>query len=122
MNETRKVKLTVVGLILKLVIYFFLSWAIIPIFLAIRDLIRYFTTHLEFNDKHIHGKIGLIRTQEMDMPLKQVNGIYIKQGIIGHLLNYGSLVISSNSLEYRFDYIDNPKAVKNDLMQRIDKC
>ena len=122
MNETRKVKLTVIGLILKLVIYFLFWFTIITLILAVRDLIRYFTTHLEFNDKHIHGKIGLIRTQEMDMPLKQVNGIYIKQGIIGHLLNYGSLVISSNSLEYRFDYIDNPKAVKNDLMQRIDKC
>ena len=122
MNETRKVKLTVVGLILKLAIYFLFWFTIITLILAVRDLIRYFTTHLEFNDKHIHGKIGLIRTQEMDMPLKQVNGIYIKQGIIGHLLNYGSLVISSNSLEYRFDYIDNPKAVKNDLMQRIDKC
>ena len=122
MNETRKVKLTVVGLILKLVIYFLFWFTIITLILAVRDLIRYFTTQLEFNDKHIHGKIGLIRTQEMDMPLKQVNGIYIKQGIIGHLLNYGSLVISSNSLEYRFDYIDNPKAVKNDLMQRIDKC
>ncbi len=120
MGETRRVKLSLPGLILKLIIDGCLSIILIGIYLFIRDLIRYFTTYLEFNDKHIHGKVGLIRSKELDMPLNKVNGIAIRQGVLGHLLNYGSLLISGTSVEYCYDFIDNPKTVKDELMRRIE--
>ena len=83
-------------------------------------LIKIFTTKLQFSNKKIHGKIGLLNTKELDTPLNKVNNISISQGLFGKIFNYGTINITSSSGAYNFPYISKPNDFKNALLNQIE--
>ncbi|ARJ43311.1 hypothetical protein B1H58_15560 [Pantoea alhagi] len=45
-------------------------------------------------NKRLIAKAGLIKRDTVEIPIKKVSSLQIKQGIIGRICGYGSLVIS----------------------------
>ena len=45
-------------------------------------------------NKRLIAKSGLIRRDTVEIPVKKVSSLQVKQGIIGRLLGYGTLIIS----------------------------
>lgn len=45
-------------------------------------------------NKRLIAKAGLIRRETVEIPIKKVSSLQIKQGIVGRICGYGSLVIS----------------------------
>lgn len=121
MEETVKVaKLSVIALVFKLFIDFFAICIIIGLIWFPRDLINYFTTKLEITNKRIKGKTGLINTNELDSPLNKINSVQIKQGLIGKMLNYGTVIITTASSVFEFNYIVKPNEFKTILNNQIE--
>ncbi len=84
MEDTiKKAKLSVIALVFKLFIDLFACCILIGLVWFPRDLINYFTTKLEITNRRIKGKIGLIKTNELDSPLNKINSVQVKQGLCG---------------------------------------
>ena len=45
-------------------------------------------------NKRLIAKSGLIRRDTVEIPIKKVSSLQVKQGIIGRILGYGTLIIS----------------------------
>ncbi|HBV39321.1 MAG TPA: hypothetical protein DEF05_06465 [Erwinia sp.] len=45
-------------------------------------------------NKRLIAKSGLIRRDTVEIPVKKVSSLQVKQGIMGRLLGYGTLIIS----------------------------
>lgn len=99
-------------LLMAVLVGFFTIWG---------TLIKIFTTKLNFSNKAVHGKVGLINTKELDTPLNKVNNISVSQGLFGKIFDYGTINITSSSGMYSFNYISKPNDFKSALLRQIDQ-
>jgi len=102
-----------------------ISGALILLFLAFlvicRPLINVLTTELGFSNKRIIGKRGLIKTKSMDSPLSKINNVAVNNGLLGKILGYGNIVITTSSGIYPYRSIAKPEQFKTALMNQIDQ-
>lgn len=56
--------------------------------------IRYFTTELAITNKRVIAKFGLISRSTIEINLQKIESIQVKQGILGRIFNFGSIVVS----------------------------
>jgi uncharacterized membrane protein YdbT with pleckstrin-like domain len=72
-------------------------------------VINVITTELAVTNKKVIGKAGLIRRVSIDMPLGKLESITVDQGIIGRILNYGTIVVRGvGGNAVRFPNIGSP--------------
>jgi uncharacterized membrane protein YdbT with pleckstrin-like domain len=55
--------------------------------------IRRLSTELAVTDRRIITKIGLIRRTTMEMNRSKVESVVVEQGILGRILDYGTIVV-----------------------------
>jgi uncharacterized membrane protein YdbT with pleckstrin-like domain len=113
--------ISIATLVIRLIIDFFAMMILIGFVWFVKDLIKFFTTKLIITNKRVNGKTGLINTNELDSPLNKINGIQVKQGLFGKILNYGTVSITTASTVFNFDYIDKPNEFKRILNNQIEK-
>jgi len=81
--------------------------------------------HIITTKRIIHReKVPLIRDSRLTAPIDQIQNLDIRRNLLGHLLRYGELVISTAATEGEiiFDYLPNPSIAHNIIskeMQRI---
>ena len=68
---------------------------IIPIFIAIRYIVKAATYRLEFYSDKIIVRSGLIATKEKRIVLTPVMGVRINYSLLGRLFNYGDIFIDT---------------------------
>lgn len=88
-------------------------WSLLPllvvgfIFLAFWGLglifwlaafIRYNTTELAVTNKRIIAKFGLISRTTVELNLHKAESIQVKQGILGRIFNFGSILVSGGGI------------------------
>ncbi len=67
------------------------------------------TSEFAVTDKRIIIKTGFIRRKSLEIFLRQVEGLYVDQGILGRILRYGTLsIIGTGGTKEPFPYIDDP--------------
>lgn len=67
------------------------------------------TSEFAVTDKRIIIKTGLIRRNSLEIFLRQVEGLYVDQGILGRILRYGTLsIIGTGGTKEPFQFIDDP--------------
>lgn len=59
-----------------------------------RALITYATSEFGVTNKRVLVKVGFIRRNSIEILLNKVESIQVDQGILGRLLDYGSIVVS----------------------------
>lgn len=59
--------------------------------------LRWLTTQYVFTSRRIIVRRGLLTKQGRDMPLAKINNVSFQVGVIGRILNYGTLEIESAS-------------------------
>ena len=57
----------------------------------------------------------------MDSPLNQVNSISVENGILGKIMGYATLTITTSSSSYRYKYIAKAGKIKEAVIEQIDK-
>ena len=75
--------------------------------------VLYLTTEIAITNKRVIAKHGLISRSTIEINLQKIESIQVKQGILGRMLNYGSIVVAgagnpqapvpniSNPMEFR---------------------
>jgi uncharacterized membrane protein YdbT with pleckstrin-like domain len=90
--------------------FIFISLFYIP------GIISLFTTEYSITTKKILTKTGLIRRNTDELPSNKVEGIDVKQGIIGRIFNYGNVIVTGTGIQQVvFLDVDNPVEFKKTL-------
>jgi|TARA_Y100000996_G_C22477381_1_gene624750 uncharacterized membrane protein YdbT with pleckstrin-like domain len=80
---------------------------------ALRHPIQAFTTDRAVTNKKIVTSHGLISRKTDDMRLTKIEGIQVKQGMIGRIVGYGTVVFQgTGSGNVTMDYVPNPVELK----------
>lgn len=83
-------------------------------------LISFKTSEFGITNKRIIGKIGFIRRNSIEILLSKVEGIQVKQGILGRILGYGSVVITgTGGLKDPFKRISKPLEFRKKAQELI---
>lgn len=89
--------------------------------LIILDFINYVLGQkLDFTNKQVRGKIGILNTRRLNSPLNKINNAGVDQTFLGKIFNYGTICINTSSANYEFRYISNPNEFADSLNKQID--
>ena len=69
----------------------FKGLGLIPLLAA---FIIYKSTELAITDKRVVAKYGFIMRDTVELPLRKVESIQVKQGIFGRIFGYGTVIVS----------------------------
>ncbi len=76
---------------------------------------------LAITDKKVFGRVGIIKTTEMNSPIRQIQNVSVSSGLFGKLFKYGTVVITTTTGVYGFKYVKNPDQFKNEVMAQITR-
>jgi uncharacterized membrane protein YdbT with pleckstrin-like domain len=73
-------------------------------------------------DKRVLIKVGIFKTQSLETLLSKVEGIYVEQGIIGKMVDSGTIIVKgTGGTNTPFKNIDKAFAFKNAVNEQISK-
>lgn len=105
---------------------FFFAYKPLGILIILPGIIRILTTELAITNYRVIAKSGLIKRNTVELNLDRVESLRVNQGVMGRLLNYGSIsVIGTGGTEAPIPSIDSPmefrKSVNNYLAEMREK-
>jgi len=65
-------------------------------------------------------KTGVLRRKLVELQLNRAEGLSVDQGILGRILNYGTIVVTSGGVRERFSPISNPYEFKKQINNAIE--
>ena len=75
---------------------------------------------LVLTDRRVYGKTGIINTKSVDSPISKVNSVSIEQGFWGKVFRYSTVLISTSSGNYKFDFLNDAERFKEKTMEQIE--
>ncbi len=101
--------------------YFFLFFLLIAIIWVISSFISFKTSEFGVTNKRVLVKVGWIRRNSLETLLAKVEGIQINQGILGRILNYGTIVVKgTGGTSNPFHKIEAPFEFRKKVQEQID--
>jgi len=95
----------------------------VAIIWVIAGLISRATSEFGIRDKRVLIKVGWIRRDSLETLLTKVEGIQVKQGILGRILNCGTIVISGTGGTHSpFKKITDPITFRKIAQEQINKA
>lgn len=83
---------------------------------VIRPFLYWITTQYVFTNRRIITRAGVISKKGRDMPLAKVNNVSFEVGVLGRILNYGRLEITSASDENLvIEDVPNVEVIQRDV-------
>jgi hypothetical protein len=99
-----------------------LIWTIVPpIFFIMIAVLNVSTTELAVTNKKVIGRAGFIRRVFVDLQLAKLESITHDQGIIGHIFDFGTVVVrDAGSNAIGIPYIKSPLEFNRSVMSIVD--
>lgn len=93
-----------------------------PLFFP-KALIAYYTTECVLTDKRVIAKTGLISLKSAELLLNQIEGLQVKQGVLGRMFNYGSIAAGGTGGSATiFPGIASPFEFRKAVQEEITRC
>lgn len=94
---------------------------IVTIIDGIGAFITYSTSEFGLSNKRVLMKVGFIRRHSIEVLLSKVEGIQVKQGILGRVLGYGSITVSgTGGMKDPFRKITSPMEFRRKVQEQIE--
>lgn len=92
------------------------------LFLFARPFIHKWTTELAITNKRVIAKFGLISRRTVEINLVKIESIQVRQGILGRILNYGSIIVSgAGNPQAPIPNIKNPMKFRMEFNKVVDQ-
>jgi uncharacterized membrane protein YdbT with pleckstrin-like domain len=94
----------------------------IAVLTGVYSLIVFKTSEFAVTNKRVLAKFGAIRRTSLDILLPKVESVLANQGILGRILNYGTIVVrGSGGTANLFPKISKPLELRNQVQIAISK-
>ncbi|MEO0128550.1 MAG: PH domain-containing protein [candidate division WOR-3 bacterium] len=101
--------------------YVFLFFLLIAIIWVVSSFISFKTSEFGVTSKRVLVKVGWIRRNSLEILLAKIEGIQANQGILGRILNYGTIVIKgTGGTSNPFHKIEAPFEFRKKVQEQID--
>lgn len=70
-------------------------------------------------NKRLILKRGIVKRNSLDLVLRRCEGVSISQSIMGRLLDYGTVIVSTGEVTNSFSHIENPVKFSSMINQQI---
>ena len=70
-------------------------------------------------NKRLILKRGIIKRNSLDLILRRCEGVSISQSIMGRILDYGTVIVSTGEVSNSFSHIENPVKFSSMINQQI---
>jgi ABC-type glycerol-3-phosphate transport system permease component len=98
----------------------FLGFMLGALLELVRTTVRYFTGHLILTNKRIVIKRGLLNRQSYEILLRQVEGIGIRQPLLGRILGFGTIVVTgTGGARPHFSGLHDPQRFRERAQEEI---
>lgn len=95
---------------------------VLAILTGLRSVITYSTSEFGVTNKRILIKVGFIRRNSLEILLTKVEGIQVNQGILGRILDYGTIVVTgTGGSKQPFHKISTPLEFRKKSQEQIEK-
>ena len=82
--------------------------------------ITYSTSEFGLTNKRVVIKVGFIRRKTLELLLEKVETVGVNQGVIGRMLNYGTIVVvGSGGTREPFNKMANPLQFRKEVLSEI---
>ncbi len=98
------------------VIFFVLAAAVIRI--AIEIVSREFTSYT-LTDTHLIVQSGIFTRRDSTIPLDRVQSAHVRKALLGQLLHYGTLVVTTAGSGTRLVWLPEPERWEEEIMSRL---
>lgn len=86
----------------------------------LKAFVQYITTEFAVTDRRVIAKTGGLRQTAVELQLKQIESVSVKQSILGRVLNYGSIIVTgSGGTSGKFPMISNPMELRKQVNMQI---
>lgn len=101
---------------------FYCSFAVIIIPIVFIGFKVFVLKHVQLvlTDRRVYGKTGIINTKSVDSPISKINSVSIEQGFWGKVFHYSTVLISTSSGNYKFDFLKDAERFKEKTMEQIE--
>ncbi len=65
-------------------------------------------------------KRGIVKRESLELLLRKCEGVKIEQSVMGRLLGYGTVVVTTGEASSRYDFIKSPLTFSTKINQQID--
>lgn len=76
---------------------------------------------LGLTNNRLIGKIGLISVKLMDAPLDRIQNVSISYGLLGRILDFGTVSVNTASGLFVFPYVEKPEQCRMQILSQIEK-
>lgn len=70
-------------------------------------------------NKKVILKSGILNRDALELVLNKCEGIRINQNLMGRMLGFGSIVVTTGGVTNKFDFITNPIKFRNEINAQI---
>lgn len=107
----------------------FMILIIIGIFTTIYQLTRIYKTKIQITNIRFIASFGMFKSNYLTIPLNNIDHVITIRDFLGKILNYGTVIVSTNGSNYTFKHIKDCyqlqhiiyTQIENRLSDRIDK-
>jgi uncharacterized membrane protein YdbT with pleckstrin-like domain len=95
-------------------------FVLIAIVTGLSSWITYSTSEFGITNKRVIVKVGFIRRNSIEVLLNKVEGIQVNQGILGRILDFGSITVTgTGGTKDPFHKIDSPLEFRKKVQEQI---
>lgn len=93
---------------------------VFALFIILSVAAKISSTFLCVTNKRVIGEVGFLKKQSLDLPLAKVNSVSTEITLLGQLLNYSTIVVSSSSGSMYFKMIRNAEDIRRACLDPYD--
>lgn len=94
---------------------------LLSVVVLVPKILRYVSVELVISSKRLHGKNGILNSDELDTPINRVNDISVTTPFLGKIFHYGNIMIQAGTKTYSFACIGNPTTVRETILQAAEE-
>ena len=89
------------------------------LFQLIKRILLKMDTEYVVTNKKVILKSGILSQDALEFVLNKCEGIRINQSLMGRMLGFGSIVVTTGGVTNKFDFITNPIKFRNEINAQI---
>ena len=89
------------------------------LFQLIKRILLKMGTEYVVTNKKVILKSGILSRDALELVLNKCEGIPINQSLMGRMLGFGSIVVTTGGVTNKFDFITNPIKFRNEINAQI---
>ena len=97
----------------------FFSSAQTGLFQLIKRILLKMGAEYVVTNKKVILKSGILNRDALELVLNKCEGIRINQSLMGRMLGFGSIVVTTGGVTNKFDFITNPIKFRNEINAQI---